>query len=305
VLLSEQLADEQLASLYRACDALVHPYRGEGFAMPVLEAMASGIPVITTAGGPTDEFCPPGAGWRIDACRSSFPDARVDRLATAGVPWVLEPREAHLVELLREAAADRGERERRGTAGREAALAYSWERVAAGYAVRMALLRRRRPLLAGPAVAEAYPFEGGASMRLLAAPAWRGGDRLGELLAEWCASDARGQDASLVLLADPLIDGTPAELEARVLEAAAMAGADLESAGDINLLMEPLSAERDRRLHAAVDGYVRLHEAAPGHDRLAVEQGNELLEPSSGRLAALLARRDDVRARSARPSGSG
>ena len=54
-----------MAALYRSCDVLVHPYRGEGFAMPVLEAMASGLPVVVTAGGPTDEFCPDAAGWRI------------------------------------------------------------------------------------------------------------------------------------------------------------------------------------------------------------------------------------------------
>jgi glycosyltransferase involved in cell wall biosynthesis len=31
---------QDLPRLYAACDALVHPYRGEGFALPVLEAMA-------------------------------------------------------------------------------------------------------------------------------------------------------------------------------------------------------------------------------------------------------------------------
>ena len=67
--LDADLPGDELAALYRACDVLVHPYRGEGFAMPVLEAMASGLPVIATGGGPTDEFCPPEAGWRIE-CRA-------------------------------------------------------------------------------------------------------------------------------------------------------------------------------------------------------------------------------------------
>ncbi len=58
-LIEDELSDDELAALYRACDVLVHPYRGEGFAMPVLEAMACGLPVIVTGGGPTDEFCPP------------------------------------------------------------------------------------------------------------------------------------------------------------------------------------------------------------------------------------------------------
>ena len=60
----DELTRDELAALYRACDVLVHPYRGEGFAMPVLEAMACGLPVVVTAGGPTDEFCPDDACWR-------------------------------------------------------------------------------------------------------------------------------------------------------------------------------------------------------------------------------------------------
>ena len=89
--LDADLADAEMAALYRACDVLVHPYRGEGFAMPVLEAMASGLPVIHTAGGPTDEFCPPQAGWRIRAQRRAMPGGRVDHLETIGEPWMLEP----------------------------------------------------------------------------------------------------------------------------------------------------------------------------------------------------------------------
>ncbi len=40
-------------------DVLVHPYRAEGFGLPVLEAMALGTPVIHTRGGATNEFCGP------------------------------------------------------------------------------------------------------------------------------------------------------------------------------------------------------------------------------------------------------
>ena len=144
--LDADLADEEMAALYRACDVLVHPYRGEGFAMPVLEAMASGLPVIHTAGGPTDEFCPPQAGWRIRSQRLAMPGGRVDRFETVGEPWMLEPDPAHLAELLREAAeAGAEERARRGALGRSAALHFGWDRVAALYAERAAALAARPP----------------------------------------------------------------------------------------------------------------------------------------------------------------
>src|ERR1700733_10011670 len=56
ILLTKEMDDPALASLYRGCDALVLPYRGEGFGMPLIEAMACGRPVITTAAGPALEF---------------------------------------------------------------------------------------------------------------------------------------------------------------------------------------------------------------------------------------------------------
>jgi glycosyltransferase involved in cell wall biosynthesis len=53
----ENLSNDELASLYRASDAYVSPYLAEAFNLPVLEAIASGLPVIITGGGPTDDFC--------------------------------------------------------------------------------------------------------------------------------------------------------------------------------------------------------------------------------------------------------
>jgi glycosyltransferase involved in cell wall biosynthesis len=282
ILIQDELSDRQLASLYRACDVFVHPYRGEGFAMGVLEAMACARPVIVTAGGPTDEFCPPEAGWRIDSRIGRLPGDRVDQLETAGRPWLLEPVREHLVELLRSAAADPAERERRGDAGRSAAAGLSWDAAAAIYAQRIRRLARRKPKLAGAPSREPYPLAGpDAGPQLLAVPAWRGRDRLGELLAQWCMPAARASGATLVLLADPEVDGTPAELEARVRDGAERAGCDLALAGDINLLMEPHVIERDARLHAAIDAFITLHPGCPGHERLARDRGTPVLDPAA------------------------
>jgi glycosyltransferase involved in cell wall biosynthesis len=290
VLIDDELTPAELSALYRACDVLVHPYRGEGFAMPVLEAMACGLPAIVTGDGPTDEFCPPDAGWRIRSQRAVFAEERIEMFETAGRPWVLEPDGGHLVELLRAAEAHPDERRRRGAAARAAAERLSWDAVAVQYRNRIEALAARRPLLAGPARPEPFPLEEGIDVRVLATPAWRGEDRLAALLAQWAAATTPATGACLYLLADPSVDGGPAELEARVLAAAAEAGVDLDTAGDINVLMEPLQADRDRRLHAAVDAYVPLHPACAGHERLAREAGNRVVGLEGDALARALTR---------------
>ena len=70
--LNEELPPDSLPGLYTACDCLVLPYRGEGFGLPVPEAMACGLPVIVTAGGATDDFVRDDFAWRIPAERRVF-----------------------------------------------------------------------------------------------------------------------------------------------------------------------------------------------------------------------------------------
>jgi glycosyltransferase involved in cell wall biosynthesis len=56
-----------VARLYRVADAYVTPYRSESFNLPALEAIASGLPIICTAGGPTDDYTRPDFAQRIFA----------------------------------------------------------------------------------------------------------------------------------------------------------------------------------------------------------------------------------------------
>lgn len=66
-------AHESLGGLYTACDCYVQPYRGEGFGLPIVEAMACGLPVIITGAGPATEYCSEETGYLIPATQVPVP----------------------------------------------------------------------------------------------------------------------------------------------------------------------------------------------------------------------------------------
>lgn len=70
----DDMTFNEFASLYQAADAYVSPYLGEGFNVPVLEAMACGLPVICTQGGSTDDFIHDAASLPVASKLKSFPN---------------------------------------------------------------------------------------------------------------------------------------------------------------------------------------------------------------------------------------
>jgi hypothetical protein len=164
-----------------------------------------------------------------------------------------------------------------------------WNGFPADAAERLRALAARPPRAADPAQAEPWPLAEQAGLRVLATPAWRGADRLAILLAQWCAATTPDTDACLYLLADPGVDGEPAAIEQRVLAACEASGADLDAAADVTVLLEPATAERDARLHAAMHAYVPLHAACAGHERIARATGSAVLPLDGRALAAAVA----------------
>jgi glycosyltransferase involved in cell wall biosynthesis len=146
--LTEPIPGDRMGSLYAAADVLVHPYRGEGFGLPVLEARACGIPVLVTRGGATDDFTAGEACVHVGAARRTIalPEP------TVGPPWVLEPDLDELIAGLR-LVLDRSAwlSERALAAAPSVTREFSWDRAAqavAACAHGMAT-GSREPVLAG------------------------------------------------------------------------------------------------------------------------------------------------------------
>jgi glycosyltransferase involved in cell wall biosynthesis len=100
IYIDNDLNEQEMASLYRACNVLVSPYRGEGFSLPVLEAMACGIPVVVTENGATDDFAHGSFSMKIKSTKRSIGN-KLDDKAFVKEAFLLEPDYDELKSILK------------------------------------------------------------------------------------------------------------------------------------------------------------------------------------------------------------
>jgi glycosyltransferase involved in cell wall biosynthesis len=116
----------QLRALYRSAAMLVAPSRGEGFGLPLAEAMLLDVPVVTTNYSGQLDFCRPSTAWLVD-CHMSASQAHV---AGSHSLWA-EPSVEHLGMQMR-AVLDRPDEARSRTERAKSLLKahFSWRSVA-------------------------------------------------------------------------------------------------------------------------------------------------------------------------------
>jgi glycosyltransferase involved in cell wall biosynthesis len=150
--------EPSIAGYFTAADVGVFPFRGEAFALPVLECLATGTPVIVTRGGGPADYCTPENAALIRA-----------RPRTSDGKRHLEPDVAHLRQLMR-GAYERRDRAPGPDHIRRSVARFTWERAVATLVEAIDACRdRKRSRPALTPVVHAYGHVGRTSWKKVAA----------------------------------------------------------------------------------------------------------------------------------------
>ena len=105
--------------------------------MPLLEAMACGKPVITTAEGPSKDFCDNANSYLVPATSEPVPDQPPPLGPIAGAFTWFEPDFHQLVSTLRHIYENRAEAAAKGRAAARSVRHLTWQNAANLYSTRI------------------------------------------------------------------------------------------------------------------------------------------------------------------------
>jgi len=114
-----------LPNLYNKGDVFISPTMGDAFNLPCLEAMACGLPVITTNFGGQTDYVNNDNGWLID---SELIEVKHD-IMYEGNEWA-KPKLEHLQKIMRYCYEHQEEVKEKGINALQTAQQYTWEKSA-------------------------------------------------------------------------------------------------------------------------------------------------------------------------------
>ena len=115
--LHTKLPAREVSSLFAAADAFVLPTRGEGWGLPILQAMATGLPTIATAWSGQMDFMSANNSYLLKAGLEEIPTDSYYGYAV-GKRWA-QPNGTHLVELMKQVVHGHEEAKERGRVAEE------------------------------------------------------------------------------------------------------------------------------------------------------------------------------------------
>lgn len=114
--------DEEIAGLFCSCNCFVYPYKTESTGKNILEAMSCGLPVITTYGGPSSDFCNNTNSYLIKSTWKKKPSGTIQNIKLVGDIHYFEPEKQHLKVLMRYVFNNKEKARQKGIQGIETVL---------------------------------------------------------------------------------------------------------------------------------------------------------------------------------------
>jgi glycosyltransferase involved in cell wall biosynthesis len=269
-IVDRNLTDAEVAALYRTCDALVTPYRAEGFCMPIAEAMACGLPVIATGYGACLDFADESTAFLVPAQEVA---CILPKLPPPAIEYTwAEPSVVDLARLMRHVAANPDDARERAKRARERLHShYSWKQVSELYQQRIRDLACRVPRRFVPDYLDPLHFspevqpmeiEGLRRHNILVRPDWSDTAWI-SVLDKYLRAYSPEDDVALVIRDD---SGAQDATE-RLLSAIENLGYDPEKIPDVVVIDQNLAGNRTGGLYTACQAFVSLGNSR--HDREA------------------------------------